>query len=193
MTESLGRRVFREKRGLILVLLALALANAAFFAGVIYPLQRRVASADQRAAAAAAELATAEREHQRAVAVVEGKQRAETELRRFYDQILPASQSDARRMTYRRLAELARDANLDFDHRTFAVKDVRDSSLRRLEIVMLLQGSYGDIRRFVYALEKGREFVVITGIDVVQREQDSAGLELTIQLATYYQVRGDGS
>jgi Tfp pilus assembly protein PilO len=191
MSGVRASRIFREKRTPILLLLVLAAGNALVYATVVYPAQRRVASADQRAAAAAAALAGAEREQKIARETVEGKERAEVELRRFYEEILPADQSAARRMTYLRLAEVAGESNLAFDHRTFTVEDERGSALRRLDITMLLQGSYADIRQFLHELEKSPEFVVISQIELQQRAQqqrEPPGLDLRIQLATYYRV-----
>ncbi len=191
MSANVTARVFAEKRTVITLLATLALANAAFFGGVVYPLQRRVASADQRAATAAAALASAEREQKIARDTLVGKERAQKELSRFYTDILPRDQSAARRITYLRLAELARDAGLQFDHRTFSVQEQRDSTLLRLDITMLLSGRYADVRRFVHELERAQEFVVISGIELVQRDLDDSMLELTLRLATFYRTTND--
>jgi hypothetical protein len=193
MSRPLSQRVFREKRAVLIALLVLAAGNAAFYGGVVFPLQQRVASADQRAATAAAALAAAEREHRMVAETLEGKERAQQELQRFYGEVLPADQSAARRITYLRLAELAQNANLAFDRRTFAVEEERDSALQRLEITMMLAGSYGDIRRFIHELERGEEFIVISGIELVQRQRDDAMLELTLRLRTFYRAAGDGA
>lgn len=192
MSETMARRVFREKRPIIIALLMLAVGNAAFYAAVVYPLQRRVSSADQRAAAAASALSTSEREHKTARDMVVGKERAQQELKQFYGEILPVDQSAARRITYLRLAELAQDANLAFDHRTFAVEEQRDSALHRLDITMLLSGAYPDVRRFIHELERAKEFVIINGVELVQREEDVNALELTLRLATFYRAERDG-
>jgi hypothetical protein len=191
MSTIVAGRIFREKRTLVLALLLLALCNVGFYAAVVYPLQARVASADDRAAAAAAALAAAEGEHTLAREMVVGKERAGRELQRFYEEILPTDQSAARRMTYLRLAQLARDANLAFDHRTFAVDEERGSSLRRLDITMLLGGNYDDIRTFIHDLERAKEFVVISQVELSQRERDQTGLQLAVHLATYYRTQPD--
>jgi hypothetical protein len=192
MSTGLGRRIFREKRPIIIALTLLAIGNAVFFATVVYPLQRRVATADQRAAAAASSLKAAQAEEKLAKDTLVGKERAERELRRFYDEILPSNQSAARRLTYLRLAELAQQTDLQFDHRTFSVEEIRDSSLTRLDITMLLSGAYGNVRNFIHELERANEFVIIRGIELVQREQNNSPLELTIRLATYYRAGDDG-
>jgi hypothetical protein len=191
MNTGLLARTIREKRGIVLLLAALAVANAALYGAVVYPLQQRVASADQRAAAAAIELASAQREFNAARDTVAGKERAEKALQRFYGEILPGDQSEARRITYLRLADLARQSNLVSDHRTFAVEADRNSSLQRLEMTMALSGDYADIRRFIHDLEQSKEFVVITGVELVKRQQNDA-LEVTLQLTTYYRTTGDG-
>jgi hypothetical protein len=192
VNTSHAGRVYREKRASLVVLAVLALANAAFFGGVVYPLQSRVASADQRAAAAATELAAAEREHGLASETLLGKEKAQVELMRFYEEILPSNQSAARRITYLRLAELAREADLAFDQRTFSVADLRESSLNRLDITMLLTGPYDSVRQFIHELEETQEFIVITGVELVQRRTNDSALELTLRLATYYRTADDG-
>jgi hypothetical protein len=151
-----------------------------------------VANADQRAAAAVSELSAAQQQYKLANDTVSGKSRAEKELQRFYSEILPIDQSAARRITYLRLAELARESSLQMGRRVFSVEEERNSSLRRLDITMVLEGAYPDIRRFIHELERSESFVIITGVEMVQREKSEAP-ELTLQLATYYRAAGNGS
>src|SRR4026208_2238396 len=94
-------------------------------------------------------------------AVGPGRQRADAELKTFYDDVLPADLAGARRMTYARLAQLARDANLKYEHRTYEPDESYKGDLQKLEIVMDLSGDYDDVRNFVHRLETSPEFVVI--------------------------------
>ena len=53
------------------------------------------------------------------------------QLARFYDSVLPQGQDGARRITYRRLATLADESNLDYDRRTITTKRERESRSSR--------------------------------------------------------------
>lgn len=192
MSTSQIRRVLQEKRAFIWPLVVLLLANLIGFLAAIRPLARRVAAADARAAAAAAELAAARREEEQARRTVAGKARAEGDLDRFYREILPADHTAARRLTYPRLAELAQVHGLRFTHRRFAVDRDRGSRLERLEAEMALEGAYADMRDLIDEIETSPEFVVITGIELAQRQSANEPLQLTLRLATYYRAAGDG-
>lgn len=180
-------RVSREKRPLVLTLIVGLLLNLGVYAAVIYPrtssadaLERRARAAAQLRARAAAELKDAE-------AVRAGQQRAGQQLETFYGSILPQGQDGARRITYRRLAELADETGLDYDSRTIAVDSDQRSALERMTVTMQLAGDYRDIRRFINRLETAPEFVVIDDISLSQAERD-APLALTVRLSTYYKA-----
>jgi Tfp pilus assembly protein PilO len=182
-------RIAREKRPWLLALAALAAINLGLYVAVVYPLAAQVAAAEGRASRAAGDLAQATREEQQARHTVSGKARAADELARFYQEILPGDQAEARRITYLRLAQMARGANLRFERRTFVAQEVRNSQLSRLDMAMVLRGSYQDIRRFIHDLETSPEFVVITNVALAQqRRVEGDALELTLALATYFRT-----
>ena len=112
---TLLQRVLREKRSIIVPLFIALLANVAAYALVVRPLGVRSATAADRAQAARASLAAAEGDLEAARALVAGKTLAEQELSTFYDKVLPADMSAARRMTYASLPALARRANVKYD------------------------------------------------------------------------------
>ena len=65
-----------------------------------------------------------------ATATVQGKEQADAALRKFYNDVLPASASSARGITYRGSSQLAREANLRLERGTNVVKQEKGSSLR---------------------------------------------------------------
>jgi Tfp pilus assembly protein PilO len=180
-------RVFAEKRRLILPIAIAALVNVAIYAVVIYPRTSSAGALEQRAHAAAAARARAAADLRDAESVKAGQDRAVQQLARFYDSVLPLGQEGARRITYRRLAALADESNLDYDRGTFAIKELRDSALEQMDVTMVLEGEYRDVRRFIHALEVAPEFVVIDDVGLVQDEQN-APLTLTVKLSTYYKA-----
>ena len=190
---TLVRRILAEKRSIVLPLAVALIANLGVYALVVYPLKARVASATARQVAAEDSLQNAERANVAAHAIEAGKDRADEELTTFYQKVLPASLSGARRITYARLAQLAQNAHLQYRNRSFEPEDVRNSSLVRLRITMVLEGSYGNVRQFIYALETTPEFIVLDDVALVQGNQPNAPLILTLELSTYYRTGGDGN
>jgi Tfp pilus assembly protein PilO len=186
------RRVLEEKRRLVVPLALVLAADAALYAVAVYPLGRRVEAAEARAQAARAALQAARRAEETARATVVGLDQASVELRRFYEQVLPADRAGARRITYLRLARLAREANLSPAHGAFDVRPLRDSRLARLATTLELRGQYRDIRRFLYALETAPEFTVIENVELAQTDDDGGALQVTLTVSTYFRATGDG-
>lgn len=184
------RRVVQEKRRIVWPLFVVLLANIALYAVAVYPLSRKVGGAEERAGIARSARAAAEREQGIARATLEGKDRADRELRKFYAEVLPGGHAPARRITYLRLARLAREAGLDPGRTSFDAIPVRNSSLTRLAVSLDLQGSYDAIRRFIYLLETAPEFTIIENVALASSE--GGELHLTLALATYYRNGGNG-
>jgi Tfp pilus assembly protein PilO len=187
------RRILTEKRAFVLPLVIILLANLAAYAFVVYPLRIQVSSAGQRATAADQNRRAAERDFAAARATATGKDRVEAELKKFYGDVLPADVSRASRITYLRLSQLARDANLKIERRTTDEERIKDSMLGRLKISMTLTGSYEDVRRFVYKLETAPEFVVIENVAIEQGRESNASLAVTLELSTYYRAAANAS
>jgi hypothetical protein len=180
-------RIFAEKRRLILPIAIAAIVNLAVYAIVIYPRTSSAGMLEQRAQQAAVARARAAADLRDAEAMQTGQNRAAQQLARFYDEVLPQGQEGARRITYRRLAALADESNLDYDRRMMAINKDRESALEQMDMTMVLEGEYRDVRRFIHALETAPEFVVIDSIGLVQGEKD-APLTLTVKLLTYYKA-----
>lgn len=183
-------RVYREKRRLILPLAVLAVANIAALVLIVFPLSRRVATTEQRAHDTTTRLMRATQEYRAAHATLEGRERTDKQLARFYAEVLPKDQTAARRITYLKLAQLARDADLLYDRRSFDVEPMeKDSALTRMDIEVPLQGEYADMRRFIHTLETAPEFIVIRDVQLAKsKDPKSSGLTLTLNLTTYYQT-----
>ncbi len=186
-----ARRLFADKRLILVPMTVLAIVNLVMLGLVIGPLAARVRTLESRATAATAAVATAERDLQTARALASGKSKAATDLELFYREVLPADHVEARRLTYLRLAELARASNLEFDRRSFAQDHPRDARLTRVDLSMTVLGSYRDLREFLHAAETGEDFVVIRGLTVARKDLRSNQLEATLDLSTYYGP-GDG-
>jgi Tfp pilus assembly protein PilO len=187
------RRIFEEKRRLIVPLLVAIAANIALYAFAVYPLERRVATAGARAEAAAAARRAAESNHKDAQATVIGMDRADEELKKFYNSILPTDQTGARRITYVRLARMAREAGLRTERGTIESASIDDSRLSRLRMTMTLEGEYDEIRRFIHRIETAPEFTVIEDVAVQRGADEGSTLVLELAVTTYYWTTGHGN
>jgi hypothetical protein len=191
---TLGQRILREKRGLLLPLGIALLINILVYALVVYPLGVRSATAVDRAANAADIREGAERDMAAATALVAGKTSADQELATFYQEVLPANLDAARRLTYARLPALVRKANVRFEERRsdFDQQRQKNSRLGRLQTRIVLEGDYESLRQLLYELETTPEFLIVD--DVALGQSDSAKpLTLTLEVSTYYRVGANGA
>jgi hypothetical protein len=191
---TLARRIIAEKRGLILPL-AIALAiNVGVYALVVYPLGVKSASSVDRAAAAAEARQNAERDMASADALVSGKARADQELDTFYKKVLPANLNEARRMTLSRLPALAKKANMRFTQGRTEIDSNQEkiSQLGRLKTRMELEGSYENVRQFLYELETAPEFMIVDDVSLGQSETDKPVL-LSLEISTYFRQGRNGA
>jgi len=183
---ALVRRAVAEHRRLVLWLGAAVALNVLLYVLVVYPLSQRVANVAQREQAADAALAAARAEHTQASGTLSGKSLAASELTSFYQDVLPQDLAGARRLTYLRLARLARESNLDYDRASYAPVANSGSTLTRLQIQLVLSGSYPDMRNFIYQLETSPEFVVIDNVHLAQGADEGGSLVVTLDLSTYF-------
>src|SRR5690606_19639629 len=112
--------------------------------------------------------AGAEQAFARAEAIAGGKARADQELLRFYEQVLPEDFTGARRIAYLNLQQLAREAGLQLSAQsTGPLANAADGSpLRKYTTELTLSGSYRAIRRFIHAIETQPAFLVIENLQL---------------------------
>jgi Tfp pilus assembly protein PilO len=182
------RRIVDDYRGALITLAVLAvLGIGGLFLGV-YPLRARVASAESAALRAANQLRAARHDEVSAQRLVTGKSDAARDLERFYTEILPAGQTAARKLTYLQVAQLAEENGLTVQRRSISVEQRKNSDLTQMSMRMVLQGSYDTVRQFLSELEASPGFVVISGIELAQRESGAEDLTLHLDLETYFRV-----
>jgi Tfp pilus assembly protein PilO len=188
--SAIVRRVASEHRRVLIPLAALLLLNVLVYAFGVYPLAQRVANVEQRDRAAEEARAQAQREHAAARGALTGKERASVELATFYKDVLPTDFPGARRLTYLRLNQLAREAGLKVTSlESEPKKPERNSTLERLEIALHLEGSYEAIRAFIYQLDTAPEFVVIDDVSLSDPDRERGTHELSMRLSTFYKAQ----
>src|SRR5262245_29607034 len=190
---TLLKRIFLEKRPLIVPLALALLANAMMYGAVVRPLGVRSTGAARRADAARLDLQAAQRDLASVQAMVEGKTRAEQDLMTFYGKVLPAGLPAARSTTYATLPALARRTNVQYLQSPTDI-DTANKSQRvgHLKIQMSLKGEWTNVRRFIYELEAAPSFVIIDDVTLSQNEVGQP-LTLSLQLSTYYRLEGNGN
>jgi hypothetical protein len=189
---TLARRVFTEKRALIVPLVVAVVANVLVYGLVVYPLRVKSLGAADRARNAALTLKGAEQDFANARELVAGKSRAEQELLTFYGKVLPSDQLAALRLTYGPLPALARKANVKVLSRRWSPEvPKKDSRVARLVVHVALEGDYEAFRQFIYALETAPEFVVVDDVTISFVDQ-AKPLIFTLELSTYYPLGASG-
>ena len=188
------RRIVREHRRVVYILVAALVINAALYALVVYPLAQRVQSGEQEAGASTRQLVVARNTFESARGTVSGKKEADAELVKFYRDVLPSDFSAARRVLYPHLDQLAREANLTVGPSRFTPeRDNPLGGLRKLTVTMNLSGEYSSIRRFIHELETAPEFLVLESVSVIAASDDDRRLNVVAQVATYYRTTEHGN
>lgn len=188
-------RIIAEKRGLIVPLVLAIAGNVLLYALVVFPLGRQVVSAEEEARVQRQQLARARQDAQLARATVTGKQQADAALQKFYKDVLPTDSGVARKLTFTRLAQLARQANVQLEHGSNAVNHEKGSELSKLTTTYTLSGDYRDVRRFIYSLETAPEFIVLDNVNLsapTGEQQQTRGLSMNIEIATYFRTGDAG-
>jgi hypothetical protein len=188
---SIWARAAVDKRRIIVPLVIGVIANLVLYAVVVFPLGRQVISTEQEERAAREQLVQARGDYSSAKATVTGKQQADVALQKFYKDVLPGDLSTARRLTFTRLADLAKQANVKLEHGTNENAHEKGSSLWKLTTRYTLEGDYRDVRKFIYALETAPEFIVLENISLTsagpdQPQQSNKGVAMNLEIATYY-------
>jgi Tfp pilus assembly protein PilO len=184
------QRALAEKRNVLLPLFVGVIANIVLYVVVVFPLGHQVVSTEREERTAREQLVKARQDFSSAKATVTGKEQADAALQKFYKDVLPSDQSIARRLTFTKLAELAKQANVKLDHGTNETAHEKSSSLSKLTTRYTLTGNYPDVRRFIYSLETAPEFIVLENIGLSSSSdaQTARGVAMTLEIATYFRT-----
>ena len=183
------KRVMADKRGIVIPLVLAIIANVLLYALVVFPLGRQVTSAQNQAQVAHEELYKARKDNASAKATVSGKQQADSALQKFYKDVLPKDASEARRITFTRLQQLAQQSNVRLSSGTNTPSHEKTSELSKLTTTYILSGDYRDVRRFIYSLETTPEFIVLENVNLNSAgDTQDRGLAMTLNIATYFRT-----
>jgi Tfp pilus assembly protein PilO len=185
---SLLRRVFSERRAVVVPVTIFLVGNIAVLALVVWPLQRSVAGGEESKWRATQVVAAARSQEIQAKTDRASKDRADIELRKFYTEILPKDERTAIGATTFSLTRLADESHVTFKVGQWDRSDVKESTLVRLEGNVTLVGEYSNVRKFLYEVETAQEFVIIESVELSSASvtQNDNMLELGLVIATYY-------
>jgi Tfp pilus assembly protein PilO len=186
---QLARRIFDERKAILLPLVVVVVANVAVLVLGVLPLRTAVAMAESDATQATLQLGEARRQQRDAEQARASREGADNDLRRFYHEVLPRDLTTAQKTLNLWVTEAARDAGLEFQGSQFDWGEVRESALSRAFSRITLQGGYPSIRRFLHAVETAEEFVVVESVELVQQADQGAAsgaLEVSLVVSTYF-------
>jgi hypothetical protein len=187
---NLWRRILVERRAIVLPLAVVLIANVALYALAVLPLEHSVSTAHEQAIGSMALLAGAKRDATNARNARVSTAQADDELKRFYEGVLAPDFPHARDVADFWLDRTARQAGVTKKDSQYDYELVKESRLVRVKGKVVLEGSYGNIRRFLYATESAHEFIVIERVELSEGGTTTPGaadtLGVTLDLATYY-------
>ena len=183
---TLLTRILREKRTLITTVAMILAIDVLLYVFAVYPWSNKVSRAETRAAQAEAQLDQARANHAIVSQRSENKVNADSQLQRFYSDVLPVDLAGARSISSPFLVMLAEDTNLVLERQTNLPEKERGGVLARLRTTMVLAGEYEDIRQFIYELETSPEFILIEEVILSQGDESEEALVLTLGVSTYY-------
>ena len=186
---TLWRRVLVERRAVVLPILVVLLANVAAYVLLVLPLEHSVTSAAEESVQALGDLGRARREATDAKNARTSSVQADDELQKFYGGVLATTFSQARDVADFWLDRTARESGVTKKGSEYDYDVVKDSRLVRVKGTVSLEGSYGNIRRFLYAAETAKEFIVIEKVELSESGTGAAGgdtLGVKLNLSTYY-------
>ena len=186
---SLWRRIFEERKGVLLPLAIVLIANVAVLILAVLPLGTAVTSAADRAVDAMRDLGEARRQQRLASQARTSKEQAEQELRRFSREILPPDFATAEKTANLWLASAAQEAGLTFNSSQTTRTEIRDSRLSKVTSRVTLEGRYPNIRRFLHDIETAKEFVIVEKVELAEtgdQPGSNSGLEVALVVSTYF-------
>jgi hypothetical protein len=183
------RRIFLERRTVLLPLLVAFVVNVGVLLLGVLPLRQGVGGAEEDALNARLGLAGARAAEKGAKQAQAGKERADQEMRKFYAEILPRNFDAASNLITFWPMKIAAESRVKWGSGQTQTKPMQEpSNLVRVSSKATLSGEYSDIRRFLYEIETAEQFVIVESVELSQSgsPQSTGVLEVTLEIATYY-------
>lgn len=185
---SLLRRIFLERRAVVIPVTIFLLGNIAYLALVVFPLQQSVAGAKDAQYEATQSVLAARALESRAKSDRASKDRADLELRKFYAEILPKDFRSAIGVATFSLNRFAEQSRVRFKVGQWDREEVKDSTLNKVVGDVTLVGDYANVRKFLYEVETAQEFIIVESVELstASEMQNDSLLELRLSVVTFF-------
>lgn len=107
------------------------------------------------------------------------------DLEEFRHEVL-STKMDRMTKVQKSIRELARAYNMNPDNISYTWRESQDGSLLSFEIRFPLEGSYSDLRQFLYHIETSEHFLLVEQVGLQGSRRGGAALNLDIRLSTYF-------
>jgi len=89
------------------------------------------------------------------------------------------------------LLVLSGQARLNITQISYAIEDVKMSSLMKLKLNFSVAGEYEQVKKFIYSLEQSTRLMAINQVSL--QETNEQGVRLLLNLETYFHPGGQDS
>ncbi len=174
----------RGGRRIVMLLAALAALNVVFYVGLVEPKVREYQSLTG-AREPLGKLSERRKQVEKHEAFRQAVGQAESDLRDLRESILSTRN---RRLVEveEELERLCRQFGIDLNSVGFDNDLLLDEELDRFVMNVPLEGNYASLRKFLQAVEKSDEFLVVERVSLARGKEGGRKLSLSINLATYF-------
>ena len=174
----------RGGRGIVTLLGALVVLNAAFYVGLVQPQVREYQSLTE-AREPLGMLSERQQQVETHEAFRQAVGQAESDLRDLRESIL--STRDLRLVDVQEeLERLCAQFGIDLNSVGYDNDLLLDEELDRFVMNVPLEGNYASLRKFLQAVEDSEEFLVVERVSLARGKEGGRTLSLSINLATYF-------
>jgi hypothetical protein len=184
-----GRRfkfdIRQAGRYISIVLVLLAVGNGAFYLLATRPKVQEYTSLQEGTGPQQEALAAHRAEVEEREAYYEALLRAEADLATLRADVLSTRQQRMIEVQLELIA-LAEQFSIDVDSVTYDSEVLYEEELDKLVMTVPLEGGYGNLRKFLQAVESSEKFLVVERVALGEGKTGGVMLQLSISLATYF-------
>lgn len=177
--------VRRSSRHILVALGTLLVANVLAAVLVVQPRVREAQALEERLRPVLQGVKAFESEVEAREAYLDAIDQAGDDLESLTRDILSTKQARLVRVQ-REIADLAARFGIEVDKVSYTNEILAEQRLEYLGMVVPLEGGYENLRKFIAAVERSEEFLVIESVALDRAKDGGALLQLTITLGTYF-------
>src|SRR5262245_26349902 len=164
---------------------ALLLLNAAFYALAVHPRIRDYRDLSGAKQKFATELASAEMTHKTLTAYVDHLTETKTNSADFFGRVLRTKQENLIKVQ-KELYDIGQEFKINPDTVSFSTEELAEDGLEKFNVSVVLEGDYGDLRKFIARVENSEVFLVIDSVTLQGTKEGGLLLQMNIVVSTYF-------